>query len=261
MKNIQHYNKKDSFMEWRIRNIKCYGNIYWLQLNYNPETSDILSVILEKRPPYINIKIEKLKEILTKNNIKYFILDFNVLNFNDVLNLDRKIGLILKDKLNKENAKFIDSYWKYRLQTRPQNCLTADVDSLEIINNKIILIEAAQLFETCNIDEAVKHIYRTFRFRKNKVNEKQYYSHIKLANIINAKSYILFHKIKNGKLMEEDCCLILENNENFINMLKDIKYINNELNFISKYKDYLDKNLIKFPSIKDAYNYLLNKNC
>jgi len=48
MKNIQHYSKKDFFMEWRIKNINCYGNIYWLQLNYNPETSNILSVILEK---------------------------------------------------------------------------------------------------------------------------------------------------------------------------------------------------------------------
>ena len=51
----------------------------------------------------------------------------------------------------------IKSYWDFRLATIPKNCLSADIDSLEISKNlKLIAIEAAQLFDTSSKKEAIK---------------------------------------------------------------------------------------------------------
>jgi hypothetical protein len=257
MKQIQT-SKVDAFMNWRKNNINKYGNIIWLQLNYDPNTANIMSIILEQIKPDINVNTTSIELILKKYNIPFYKLDFYSNNLN-ICNLHILIGLRLAKKLKSNDI--VKSYWDYRLKTIPQNCLTADVDSLEIKNDSIVLVEAAQLFETCNIDEAIKHIFRTFKYRKNQVNEKQYYSHYKLAKVINGCSYILFHKIKNNQLIDNDCCLLIKNNEDFYNLLCNIKKSRNEQEFLKENKSYLINNLIKFSNIYDVYDYMLSNQC
>jgi len=264
MKNIQTL-KVDSFTYWRLNNIHKYGNFNWLQLNYNPNTADIMHIIIEIKdrintaPEYLKDKIEKQ----LKEPIPIFILDFNDPKskyYVDLNTLHKKIGLTINEYYLK-NIKNIKSYWEYRLYTKPQNCLTADIDVLEY-NNKLnfMIIEAAELYDTKNINEAIKHIFKTFKFRKNQVNELQYKSHIKFATLLKTKAYILFHEIEreNKKLKDDTYCLLLDNNNFFIEMLIDIKqYGKNDLDkFFNQYKYDLIKKIKQFNNIYDTYKYL-----
>ena len=263
MKNIQT-SKVDSFTYWRLNNIHKYGEFNWLQLNYDPITADIMHIVIEVKER-INTTPEKLKDKIEKQlkkPIPIFILDFNNPKskyYVDVNNLHKKIGLKINEHyLN--DIKNVKSYWEYRLYTKPQNCLTTDIDVLEY-NNKInlfMLIEAAQLYNTKNINEAIKHIFKTFKFRKNQVNVLQYKSHIKLAELLDVKAYILFHEIENKKLKNDTKCLLLNNDNFFIEMLMDIReYDRNDLHkFLNKYKNDLIKKLKQFRNIDEVYKCL-----
>jgi len=263
MKNIQT-SKVDSFTCWRLNNIHKYGEFNWLQLNYDPTTADIMHIIIEVKEQ-INTEPEKLKKKIEKQlkrPIPIYILDFNNPKseyYVDVNNLHKKIGLVINEHSLK-NIKNVKSYWEYRLHTKPQNCLTADIDVLEH-NNKInlfILIEAAQLYNTQNLYKAIEHIFKTFKFRKNQVNVLQYKSHVELAKLLEAKAYILFHEIENRKLKDDRECLLLNNDDFFIEMLIDIRYGKNDLyKFLNQYRDDLIKKMKQFKNIDEAYKYLI----
>lgn len=146
--------------------------------------------------------------------------------------------------------------------TKPQNCLTTDIDALENFNNRLVAVEAAQLFDTNNINEAIKHIFKTFKLRKNQVNPEQYLSHYNFANMVNGKSYILFHKInKKSELEDKEKCLLIENNKDFYNMLNEILIFdrNDMSGFISKYGAYLKNELMQFKDVYETYKYLGRK--
>lgn len=241
-----------TFEVWRKNNICKFGNFIWPQINYNVNSADIISIIFEEKD---NINLNIVEFIKKLNNIQYFILNFvnnKSPHYVNVANLHNKLGLILGKPLSTK----VESYWDYRLNTKPQNCLTTDIDSLEIGKTKLAGIEAAQLFDTTTIDRAIPHIFRTFRFRTNKVNEKQYLAQHKLMQQIGGKAFILFHTIQNKMLIESEPVFLLDNNLEFYNMLYDIKNIKNESIFIESYKTYLMSNLKQYNNIYSAYNYI-----
>ena len=185
MKKI-HTNRVDSFENWRVSKISKYGLFNWVQLNYDPETSDIISLIFEEKSNGINRNIESYLLMTHKSHIINFYDPTSSFYIKDISTLKDQIGLQLLTDINNDNRAY--SYWNYRLKTKPQNCLTADVDSLEFTKHGITIIEAAQLFDTSSILNAIPHIFRTFNWRPNKVNPKQYYSQYKYAKDIKAKS-------------------------------------------------------------------------
>lgn len=241
-----------TFEIWRKNNINKFGNFIWPQINYNVNNADIISIIFEEKDG-VNLSVVEFTKKL--NNIQYFILNFvndkspYYVNGTDLHN---QLGLVLGKPLSAK----VESYWDYRLHTKPQNCLTTDIDSLEIGKTKPIGIEAAQLFDTTTIDRAMPHIFRTFKFRVNKVNEKQYLAQHKLMQQIGGKAFILFHTIQNKMLIESEPVFLLDNNLEFYNMLYDIKNIKNESIFIKSYKTYLMSNLKQYNNIYSAYNYI-----
>lgn len=255
MKKI-HTNRVDSFENWRVSKISKYGLFNWVQLNYDPETSDIISLIFEEKSNGINKNIESYLLRTHKSHIINFYDPTSRFYIKDISTLKDQIGLQLLTDINNDNRAY--SYWNYRLKTKPQNCLTADVDSLEFTKHGITIIEAAQLFDTSSILNAIPHIFRTFNLRPNKVNPKQYYSQYKYAKDIKAKSYILFHRINDNILDERSPVLLLENNENFYNMLTFILRLDrySESVFLQKYSNYLAENLIQFKNIDDAYEFI-----
>lgn len=260
MKNIQT-SRANVFENWRIDNIDKYGVFIWLQLNYIKNGAIIEAVIIELKNNLNPIdSAEKIKTYFTDKGIDSFILDFcnknNKYYVDDLSRLHNDLNLTLYKNI--DNDSVVSSYWDYRLQTRPSNCLTADIDSLEIFNNTFVLIEAAQLFDTANIEEAIKHIFKTFKFRRNQVNPEQYLSHYNFANKIFGKSYILFHKINNNELECNQKCLLIKNDKKFYDMLNNIKSMGRDsmYDFITTYREYLRSSLIQFDDIYKAYEYL-----
>lgn len=247
-------NKTLSFETWRQTNVNRFGDFVWLQMNYDSNNADIISVIFEEK---LNIN-SNLTQILNKiHNIPYFILNFTDISstyYTDGVKLHDKLGLVLGNALSRK----INSYWDYRLATRPQNCLSADIDSLEIAKTQLVAIEAAQLFNTNTIDEAIPHIFRTFKFRKNEVNEKQYLAQYKLMQKLDGKAFILFHIITNNALNDTTPVFLIKNDINFYDMLCEIKDLsrNDEAKFIMLYQNYLTTNLKPYKDIYSAYNYI-----
>lgn len=230
-------NKTQSFETWRQKNINRFGDFVWLQMNYDSNNADIISIIFEEKP---NINSNLAQTLNKIHNIPYFILNFTNVSsahYDDGINLHNKLGLVLGNTLSRK----INSYWDYRLATRPQNCLSADIDSLESTKTQLVAIEAAQLFNTNTIDEAIPHIFRTFKFRKNEVNEKQYLAQYKLMQKLGGTAFILFHIITNEVLNDATPVFLMKNDINFYDMLCGIKGLsrNDEIKFIRLYKTIL----------------------
>ena len=230
------------------------------------KNAELIQVVIELKEDVNPIKAaEMLKLYLEKRGLECYILDFtrknNIYYVDDIKTLSKTLNLELANT-HINNESFINkSYWGYRIYTRPQNCLTADIDSLENFNNVLVPIEAAELFNTANINESIKHIFRTFKFRKNGVNPEQYLSHYNFAKIVNGRAYILFHETtESGVLEDKKMCLLIENNTSFYKMLEKINNIHrdDESVFISDYGKYLKDSLIQFNNIYEAYGYLSN---
>lgn len=255
MKDKHTNDRLASFEIWRKNNVGRFGDFIWIQINYDINSANTIAVIFEQKAN-TNLDIKFMAQKLCK--IPYFVLNFTDINspcYTDGSDLHDKLGLVITNKLSSK----IISYWDYRLQTRPKNCLTADIDSIELTNSaNCIAIEAAQLYDTSTINMAIKHIFRTFKFRPNKVNEKQYLSQYKFMQNIHGKAFILFHIVERGCLDETKPVLLIENDENFYNMLCDIKGFSryDELIFVGRYEKYLYNNLKQYDDIFEAYDYI-----
>lgn len=263
MKRVQT-SKANVFENWRIDNINKYGAFIWPQLNYVKNGAIVTAVIIELKKNLNPIhSVEKIKTYFTDKGVDSFILDFcnkdSKYYVHDLSNLHNSLNLELYKNVNHNSA--VVSYWDYRLRTRPQNCLTADIDALEIFNGTFVLIEAAQLFDTDSIEKAIQHIFKTFKFRVNQVNPEQYLSHYNFANKIFGESYILFHKISNNKLECDQKCLLIKNDKKFYEMLNKINQMGRDSisNFVATYGEYLKSSLIQFDDIYKAYEYLNKK--
>lgn len=245
----------NSFENWRDFYRNLYGDYIWVQLNYNPENADIISLVFEEKANKINTNIPST--LFSKNSIIINLFnpksDFYV---HDIEMLKNVLNLKLLNEIT--NSNYPSSYWDYRLKTRPQNCLTADVDALEITNNGFVAVEAAQLFDTSNSDKAIPHIFRTFNFRKNKVNPNQYYAQFKYAKTINSEAFILFHKINGTVLDEKSPVFLMKNNEIFYRLLNFILTLDrtDESDFIRRCSPLLKKSLVQFNNIHEAYRYI-----
>lgn len=261
--------KIDSFTNWRINireslpnNLKIRSFV-WIQVNYsidcNANKCNIHSVIFEeKAESNINTSRKLIEQIQYKLNL------VNIPSY--CLNLTTIPSYQIAEILNLKllyNPKYInyDSYWNYRLDTKPQNCLTCDIDSFEIGKEFFILIEAAQLFNTnknTQLEDVVRHIFRTFARRKNKVNPFQYIAQNAVAQRLNSKSFIMFHKINNNIFDKESPALLLNNNNFFHQILFDIACNYNtdssdENKFIEKYKLFFKENLIQYNNAYELY--------
>ena len=264
-------NKIDSFANWRTgihqkltqNNLKIRSFV-WIQINYisNHDTNfcDVVSIVFEKKDK-ANVGeklISQIQEKFSLFNIPSHYLDFNILSSKEIANI-----LNLKLSSEPERDKY-DSYWDYRLDTKPKNCLTCDIDAFEVGQNNFILIEAAQLFNTNKneqLTEVIKHIFRTFIKRANKVNAFQYMVQDVIAQRLDAKSYIVFHKINDNILDELSPALLLENNFDFHNMLFAIAdsnnyTVNDENKFIKNYSSYFNENIIQYDNIQQLYQSL-----
>ena len=254
MKMIQT-GKVHSFEQWRINHINQYGSFIWPQLNYRTPICDILNVIFEEKP-YVNNNLSNfikgyIPTTLTCNIINF--IDKSSKNYVDTSSLKSKLNLALSYEYNDS----VSSYWDYRLKTRPHNCITADIDSIELIGKHPIGIEAAQLYDTENIQESIKHIFKTFAYRKNKVNPFQYIIQQKFMKKIGGNSFILFHKIEKDRLIDNKPILLLENNEDFTNILQDIRDTCLDLSlFLYKYQQFFQNNIKFFNNINEGYNFI-----
>lgn len=259
MKRQHTTNRADSFLRWRCRHIEAFGMFWWPQLNYDVNTAETISVVFEQR----GIVNNDVPAILESTTIRNFILNFTDTNSEHYIQptkLASVLGLVLGTPL--PNTWTDNTYWDYRLNTRPQNCLTADIDALEIkANGSIVSVEAAQLFDTSNVDIAMRHIFRTFKFRPNQVNPQQYLSQHKYTKIFGGTSFILFHKInEDGTLNTRDKVFTLKNDERFFTMLTKIvnHYGRQDENlFLSDFEEYLKSELVQHDNIDEAYKWLL----
>lgn len=245
----------DSFESWRNFHRASYGDYVWIQLNYNPENADIISLVFEEKANKINSNIPS--ELLSKNaKIINFFDPKSKFYIHNIESLKNVLNLSLLNEIT--NLNYPSSYWDYRLKTRPQNCLTADIDALEITHSGFVAIEAAQLFDTSNIDNAIPHIFRTFNFRKNKVNPNQYYAQFKYAKTINSEAFILFHKINGTILDEKSPVFLLKNDEMFYRLLNFILRLGrtDESEVIKKCSPFLKNSLVQFQNIHEAYRYI-----
>lgn len=258
----QRTDKIHAFENWRIRNKDRYGSFIWPQLNYNFSDASIISIIFEQKPDVNITRHKELINLIQESNLPYFVINFvdeQSVYFTLPQDLDKKLGLILTH--NNIDFSNIKSYWDFRLATIPKNCLSADIDSLEISKNlKLIAIEAAQLFDTSSKKEAIKHIFRTFKWRHNEVNPKQYLAQYKFSLLNSGEAYILFHKINDKNELDDISeCFLLKNNEEFYEMLcfiKDKCSRNDEVKFIRKYEDFLVNNLISMENIYKLYEFI-----
>lgn len=254
MKTVQT-NRVHSFEQWRVDNISKYGNFIWPQLNYTTPECNILKVIFEEKNN-INMNIDRFIDNYINGNFEYKIInvvDKSSRYYIETSSIKDELNLILSNVYHGA----VSSYWDYRIKTRPTNCITADIDSIELKGNYPIGIEAAQLYDTQNILESIKHIYRTFALRKNKVNPYQYIIQNKFMSEINGKSLIMFHEIQSGKLDEIKPVLIIENNNEFSNILKEIYENISESMFLGKYQDYFRQHLKSYENINEGYKAIL----
>lgn len=257
MKTIQT-SKVHAYEQWRINNIDKYGSFIWPQLNYTTPNCDILNIIFEEKPNINNSLSDFIRDYIPKT------LTYNIINLTDhsskyyitTSSLKTKLNL----KLSNEYSGSVSSYWDYRLKTRPCNCITADIDSIELTEKYPVGIEAAQLFVTENISESIKHIFNTFTYRTNKVNPFQYIIQQKFMEKIGGKAFILFHKIENKLLVDNKPILLLENNEDFTNILKDIRDNSLSLNsFLCKHQQFFQNNIKSFDNISEGYKFIKKK--
>lgn len=245
----------NSFENWRNSYKNLYDDYIWIQLNYDPKNANIISLVFEQKTNQTNLKIPS--KLLSKNSVIINLTDPNSeFYIHNIETLKSILNLKLMNEIT--NNHYPTSYWDYRLKTRPQNCLTADIDALEITNNGFTAIEAAQLFDTSSINNAIPHIFRTFNFRKNKVNPNQYYAQFRYAGTINAEAFILFHKINGTVLDEKSPVFLLKNDEMFYKLLNFILKLDRsqENIFIERCSPFLHNSLIQFKNIHEAYRYI-----
>ena len=106
MKQI-HTNRVDSFENWRVSRISEYGLFNWVQLNYNPENSDIISLIFEEKRNGINRNIKSyLLETHESHIINFYDPESNFY-IKDISILKDQIGLQLLSNISNYNIPFI----------------------------------------------------------------------------------------------------------------------------------------------------------
>lgn len=259
MKPQHTADRKDSFSEWRIGQIDKFGRFLWPQINYDFETADVISAIFEQQGQLNSAIPSTLENAKIKNHIINFTNPGSEY-YVSPQNLAKALNLRLATQLppNWNGC----TYWHYRLATRPQNCLTADVDALEVKKSgDFVAVEAAQLYDTSSIDIAIRHIFRTFKFRPNQVNPKQYLAQHKYAKAIGGESFILFHQIIQGKTDTNSPVFTIRNDGRFFEMLSKIisQYSKqDEAFFVRDYSGYLRSALKQHKNIDIAYRWLLN---
>ena len=260
MKSQHTTDRRDSFTDWRISKINLFGPFLWPQINYDFKNANVISVVFEQNGELnSNIPLQRLESTGITNFLVNFI-DPRSSNYVIPSELAKSLKLRLANPLPADwKGK---TYWQYRLATRPQNCLTSDIDALEIkADGSFVAIEAAQLYDTSNIDVAIRHIFRSFKFRPNQVNPKQYFAQHKYAKKINGESYILFHQITQGQIDSTKPAFTIKNDGLFFEMLTNIitKYSKSDEDlFVKDYYNYLNNALIWHANIEAAYRWLLS---
>ena len=150
------------------------------------------------------------------------------------------------------------SYYQYRLTTRPLNCMTCNIDALEISRQGFYCIQATEIADTSSVSAALSDIIGVLGSNKG-VMHHRYDAQSLFSKTINSQPLVLFYKTIDGKLSDKEPVFMIENKEGFRSMLLDIQSNYAKFkhdNFVHKYKDYLMKALVSFNNVYRAYEQL-----
>lgn len=256
--------KNNAFRDWRkplkarlqphSLNIRSF---LWLQANYTVEEKQvktIKSIVFEKGQGVNDsgVLVSKVRERIGEYGVRSFFLDFNNLNTTGLHNL---LGLELSQF---SSVSHHSSYHEYRMTTRPQNCMTCNIDALEISSQGFYCIQATEIKDTSSPVAALSDIIEILGTNKS-VTHQRYNTQALFSKAIKSQSLVLFYKTVDMKLGDKEPVLMIENNEDFHNMLLDIQsnYAKfKHRDFVNKYKNYLTGALVPFNNIYRAYEQL-----
>lgn len=255
---------KNAFREWRkplkLRlqqhnlNVRSF---LWLQANYTVRENQvraIKSVVFEKGQEVNDNEklVSKVRENIGQYGVRSFHLDFTELNTTGLHNM---LGLELT---RYSRSSHHTSYYQYRLTTSPKNCVTCNIDALEISRQGFYCIQAAEIKDTSSASAALSHIIELLSINKA-VAHQRYNTQYLFSKAIKSQPLILFYKTVDSSLSDIEPVLMIENNNDFHNMLVDIQsnYAKfKHKDFVAKYKSYLMGALVSFSSIYRAYEQL-----
>ena len=232
MKNIVHQAKKSVFEEWIHQYLAKNGGTYiWPQITYDWDSVDLLHVVFEK-----NSQNKKFIEWpATLKNVGITNIDFTCSPpmLSNGTNWDFRTWhkSALSCQLASSPSKIPESFWGWRLDTRPKGNATCDLDFLgHTKDGKLIGIEATEIYfidESSNINQDVyEHFQRLLRFRKGGgFNIKQLWAQLKFVQAVEGRLFLAIHQIIKTTqpfTLKDDKILLLEIEEKQLDLIKII---------------------------------------
>ena len=256
MKSVQHYSKKDVFENWLHRNFQT--KYIWPQICYDVNTSQPIHIVFEKNQRnqrYIQWPINHLGTVPSTN------IDFTktppTLPEGRPWDYRNWHQHALNGRLLNPPSRVPKSFWDWRLQTRPQNNLTCDLDFLcQNDEGRYVGIEATEIYyvdESPNIEQdCYEHFKRLFIYRRGNTggfNVQQLRAQYAYVKDLFGDLYMIFHQIQKPayRLVERRVLLIKVDEETLrlIERMLTAKRLPTEL-----------RRKIQFYSLNDAFRRL-----
>lgn len=242
MKKVLYTSKRDVFSTWlNDFYVQKRSKYIWAQICYDWETAELLHVVFEKNSEnqaYIQWPVQVPGVPVT--NID-FTTDFPTLENGDPWDYLSWHKSALGCDLMSEPRETPESFWDWRLKTRPQGNATCDLDFFcKTVESEYIGIEATEIYyvdTSPNPNQDVfEHFQRLLRLRKgnsNGFNLRQLKAQKSFVHIFGGRLFLLFHQILKEQQpyrLREDKCLLLEvDDENYKTIESIIHQSSNEV--------------------------------
>lgn len=234
MKNILHSRKKDVFGTWlNDYFLEKKAKYIWAQLCYDWNTGELIHVVFEK-----NTDNEAFVEWPVKvEDLPFTNIDFTgnepVLDDGSPWDYYNWHKEALGCELQSSPKATPESFWDWRLQTRPKGNATCDLDFLaKTVKGEYIGIEATEIYyvdESSNINQDVfEHFQRLLRLRRGNrpgFNTKQLKAQKQFVEKRGGRMFMLFHQILKNQTpykLRDDRCLLLEITDSNLNRIESI---------------------------------------
>lgn len=230
MKQIQRAHKVDVFYNWVDANLSSHKGFatYWPQICYDYTNETPLHIVFEKKNDVFVWPWDHLVNLPWPHTDINFSNSVPTLADGSPWDYSNWYKTALNGPITMPCSKVPTSFWDWRLQVKPKNNLTCDLDVLHRRNGdgKWVGVEATEIWfvdeDSSNLNQdCYQHVHNLIHLRKD-FNFKALRAQNKFMSALSGKHYLVLHQNnKNKSSLVSSKVMTLELNINMISLLEN----------------------------------------